>query len=78
MNQCTKNDVDYVEKFRELVRMQETEDQAREKSDQMIATPLCPKCGAQMVLRTASKGANKGGQFYGCSKFPNCRGIRQI
>lgn len=36
---------------------------------------LCPKCGSVMVLRTASKGANKGKQFYGCSNFPKCRAI---
>lgn len=39
--------------------------------------PLCPKCGSTMVLRTASKGAYAGSQFYGCSRFPACRGTRQ-
>ena len=28
-----------------------------------------------MVRRTARKGANRGQQFWGCSKFPKCRGI---
>lgn len=37
--------------------------------------PACPKCGAEMVLRTAKKGANAGSQFWGCSGFPKCRGI---
>lgn len=36
----------------------------------------CPKCGATLILRTARKGANAGGSFYGCSSFPNCRYIR--
>ena len=36
----------------------------------------CPKCGAALVLRTASKGANAGNQFYGCSGFPKCRHTR--
>lgn len=36
---------------------------------------VCPKCGAPMILRTASKGANQGKQFYGCSNFPKCRKI---
>ncbi|MGN1392646.1 MAG: DNA topoisomerase III [Succinivibrionaceae bacterium] len=31
---------------------------------------ICPKCGAPMILRKSSRG-----EFYGCSKFPNCRGI---
>jgi predicted RNA-binding Zn-ribbon protein involved in translation (DUF1610 family) len=37
--------------------------------------PTCPKCGTQMILRTATKGTNKGGTFYGCPNFPNCREI---
>jgi len=28
-----------------------------------------------MVLRTARRGRNAGGQFYGCSNYPNCKGI---
>ena len=71
------NPVDYVEKFRKLVSEQETEDMSNEqlKTNEI---PSCPKCGAPMVLRTATKGENKGNQFYGCSKFPKCRGIRQL
>lgn len=38
--------------------------------------PSCPKCGGQMVKRTARRGANAGGTFWGCSRFPNCRGTR--
>jgi hypothetical protein len=37
--------------------------------------PQCPKCGAEMVLRTASRGDRAGKQFYGCSAYPKCRGI---
>ena len=36
---------------------------------------VCPKCGSAMVLRTARRGPNAGGQFYGCSRYPRCRGI---
>ncbi len=36
----------------------------------------CPKCGASMLERVAGKGANKGGKFWGCSQFPQCRGTR--
>ena len=39
------------------------------------AAPACPKCGSPMVLRTARKGANAGGQFWGCLKYPACKGI---
>ncbi|WP_434514437.1 restriction endonuclease [Dechloromonas sp. ARDL1] len=38
--------------------------------------PACPKCGSEMVRRTAKKGANAGNQFWGCSRFPSCTGIR--
>ena len=37
---------------------------------------LCPICGAEMVLRTARKGANAGNKFWGCSTYPGCRGTR--
>jgi restriction system protein len=34
---------------------------------------ICPKCGAEMLLRTAQRGAHAGQQFWGCSQFPRCR-----
>jgi len=34
---------------------------------------LCPKCGDEMVLRTAQRGPNPGQKFWGCSNFPRCR-----
>jgi restriction system protein len=40
--------------------------------------PVCPKCGAPMSLRTARRGTNAGNQFYGCSRYPDCKGIRDI
>jgi HJR/Mrr/RecB family endonuclease len=33
----------------------------------------CPKCGAEMVLRTARKGTNPGQRFWGCSNFSTRR-----
>lgn len=39
------------------------------------AVPTCPKCGSTMILRTASRGENKGNPFWGCSGYPRCRGI---
>lgn len=36
--------------------------------------PVCPVCASQMVKRTAKKGQNAGAQFWGCSKYPACRG----
>lgn len=40
------------------------------------SNPMCPKCGSEMVLRTAGKGKNAGKQFWGCSRFPKCRSIK--
>jgi hypothetical protein len=39
------------------------------------ATPKCPKCGSEMVLRTAKTGANQGERFWGCPNYPRCRGV---
>lgn len=41
-------------------------------------TQNCPKCNGAMVLRNVTKGQNKGNKFWGCSKFPKCRGIMNI
>jgi restriction system protein len=39
---------------------------------------MCPKCGNPMVLREAKSGQNAGKQFWGCSKFPQCRGVVNV
>lgn len=36
----------------------------------------CPKCESALVLRTARRGTNSGGSFYGCSGYPKCRYTR--
>lgn len=38
----------------------------------------CPRCGSAMVLRQAKRGSYAGKSFYGCSRFPSCRGTRQV
>lgn len=37
---------------------------------------ICPLCGAEMVLRTATKGQYTGKKFWGCSAFPKCRATK--
>lgn len=37
--------------------------------------PVCSKCGATMVMRTAKQGVYKGNKFYGCSRYPRCKNI---
>jgi restriction system protein len=41
-------------------------------SDPSAHIPDCPQCGKAMVLRTAKK---TGKQFWGCSAYPDCKGI---
>ncbi|MGE8452264.1 MAG: topoisomerase DNA-binding C4 zinc finger domain-containing protein [Pseudomonadales bacterium] len=41
-------------------------------------SPNCPRCGSGMRLRKASKGRNAGQNFWGCSRYPGCKGTRPI
>ncbi|HTV41458.1 MAG TPA: four helix bundle suffix domain-containing protein [Candidatus Sulfotelmatobacter sp.] len=40
--------------------------------------PPCPKCGRPTVLRTAKTGKNAGNQFWGCSTYPDCKGVLAV
>jgi restriction system protein len=40
--------------------------------------PTCPGCAKAMVRRTAKRGANAGGEFWGCTGYPACKGTRAI
>lgn len=51
---------------------------AHQVSPSATASPHCPKCGGLMVKRTAKQGANAGNMFWGCSNYPQCRGIVPI
>lgn len=37
--------------------------------------PPCPSCQSSMVRRVARQGPRKGQPFWGCSRYPDCRGI---
>lgn len=75
---------DYFKKFEDLaaeVKTEnvETEMPKEEKPDAKAEDNLvCPRCGGQLILRTAKKGDNAGNQFYGCSNFPKCRYIKNL
>lgn len=45
-------------------------------SDPMSAAPACPRCGEVMISRTARRGTNAGESFWGCRRYPDCRGTR--
>jgi hypothetical protein len=38
----------------------------------------CPQCGSAMTQRVARHGPTAGSAFWGCSRFPTCRGTRPI
>lgn len=40
--------------------------------------PPCPQCGGVMVRRVAKRGTNAGSAFLGCSRYPDCKGTRNI
>ena len=46
--------------------------------DEAPSVPVCPRCGSQMIRRTAGRGKNKGKDFWSCSTFPRCRGTIDI
>ncbi len=53
----------------------------RKRSDPVGRTekaPACSACGKVMVLRTARKGPRTGSQFWGCSGYPECKGVRML
>ncbi|MBX5164789.1 helix-hairpin-helix domain-containing protein [Rhizobium sp. NZLR4b] len=40
------------------------------------SSSACPICGSAMGLRTARRGYRRGSKFWGCNRFPTCRGTR--
>lgn len=41
-------------------------------------TRTCPQCGKDLVLRMAKRGRNAGGEFWGCSGYPDCRHTESV
>lgn len=75
---------DYFKKFEKLAAEVKTETvspkstKALQPVDKTEEKLVCPRCGGQLILRTAKKGENAGNHFYGCSSFPKCRYIRNL
>ena len=42
------------------------------------SAPSCPECSSPMVMRKARRGKNSGKKFWGCKKYPQCRGIVEL
>lgn len=71
-------ETDYTEKFRSPTEISPEESAPAMVTSENTEQILCPKCGAVMVRRKATKGKNAGKEFYGCSNFPKCRCIISI
>lgn len=69
----------HVKHVKELVAEKEgTKEGVSVSPDLNTNTNACPKCGSEMVMRETKKGNNVGKQFWGCSTFPKCRGIKAV
>lgn len=49
-----------------------------DRPKQPETSTVCPRCGKELLLRTAKKGSNAGKSFYGCSGFPKCRYVQNL
>lgn len=68
----------HIKEVKEIQHKQEVAAQAPVASAQGSQAGICPLCGGRLVLRTATRGANAGNKFWGCSNFPKCRYIKNI
>ena len=50
-----------------------TRDHVRSLRARHASNTACPRCGSNLVERTAKKGPNAGSTFLGCENYPKCR-----
>ncbi len=48
------------------------------KNGSPFSAPQCPQCASKMVERAAKRGTNVGSKFWGCSRYPDCKGTRAV
>ena len=48
--------------------------QKSEALQPVVNSTACPVCHSPMALRSAKRGKNAGQSFWGCSRYPECRG----
>ena len=59
--------------FREKLTQERVEARGRQEG-----APECPDCGKPMARRRAASGPNAGTEFWGCTGYPACRGVRPV
>lgn len=57
-------------------RVKQRQSDRSDKSHEL--RPTCPACGRSMCKRIAGKGPRAGYAFWGCSGYPDCRGILEM
>lgn len=67
-----------LKKMIDIAQEKPTAAMSRKEVRQKTTAPACPKCGMEMKKRTARQGSNAGKEFWGCSGFPKCNGIRPL
>lgn len=86
-----ENPTDYLAKYKNAVSSESIVEQMVTEAPKILPqptqepqsadadnTPVCPKCNAPMILRTATKGERIGKKFWGCSNYPKCRTIVNV
>lgn len=67
--------------YRELETLEGDGETRRQHRRQVVrereTAAVCPRCGAELVLRTVRHGPNRGRSFYGCKRYPWCRYMRE-
>jgi four helix bundle suffix protein len=64
--------------YSEQLATQRLAHRANNKNDLSDKIPACPKCGKPTALRTAKSGKTAGKQFWGCTGYPDCKGVVNI
>lgn len=67
-------------KLRGLIRQAQGTGEPRQAAVATTGAPVpgCPACAKPMIKRTAKRGPNVGGEFWGCPGYPACKGTRQV
>lgn len=52
--------------------------ETRKEQATALGAPDCPVCGKPMLKRMQRKGQMQGREFWGCSDYPRCKGLRPI
>ncbi len=77
-NQLEKRHVNFTQQGGFTENMTADRLEARRAQASGAGAPKCPKCGKPMLKRMQKKGEQQGREFWGCSDYPRCNGIRPI